>query len=89
MLSTTSCVSIKTIEDKANVEALQTIKKAKALIIELPESPKSREKENLEDLTWQDIDEYVTYQDNYIKDLQLYILHIQAIVDILNASTQE
>lgn len=89
MLSLTGCISPKTIEDKASVEALQTIKDAKALIISLPASPKPREKLNLEDLTWQDIDEYITYQNNYISDLQLYILHMQAIVDILNVSTQE
>ena len=78
-----------TVEDKSSQEAIQTIKEAKKLIISLPECPKPREKKDLKDLTWQDLDEYITYQNNYIHDLQDYILHMQAIIDILNKSYSE
>jgi len=92
MLMLSGCATVNkavTIEDKSAVEAVQTVKEAKKLIISLPTCPKPREKKNLNELSWQDLDEYITYQNNYITDLQDYILHTQAIIDILNKNVSE
>jgi flagellin-specific chaperone FliS len=87
--ATTNKTAPVTIEDKSAAEAVQTIKQAKKIIADLPTAPKPREKKNLNDLSWQDLDEYITYQNNYITDLNNYVLHCQAIIDILNKNMSE
>jgi hypothetical protein len=83
---TANKVSPVTVEDKAELSAEKTLKEAKKIIVSLPTCPKPRVKPNLEELTLQDMDEYITYQADYIGDLQDYIIRVQAVIDVLNKS---
>jgi len=55
----------------------------KAALLTLPTMPERRIK-NVDVSSWQGLNEYITYQDNYISDLEKYCLSCKKLVDILN-----